>query len=317
MNPRPVRILVVDDSALYRQSIQNALRWAGNAKVVGVATDGVDALAKIESLDPDLLTLDVEMPAMNGIELLREIKRRRLRPKAVMVSSFTSAGAQVTTDALMEGAFDFILKPSSSTAEANRQQLIESLREKIAAFQESLESGRCGVRSGIRQSLPPREVVEQTPVPKAVCEAVILGASTGGPVALKSVLPALPAELPVPVLVVQHMPAKYTQSLAARLDTVSQLQVVEAVDRMPAVAGTVIIAAGGRQMKLISDRDRLAVRLTDDPPENGVSPSVDYLLRSAADVLGGRALAVIMTGMGRDGFEGCRKLKLAGGYERY
>ena len=137
MKSRPTTILVVDDSALYRQSIRNVLRHVDHAQAIGVAKDGVDALEKIERLDPDLLTLDVQMPDMDGIQLLREIKRRRLRSKAIMVSSFTSHGAQVTTDALMEGAFDFILKPSGSDADANRQQLRNDLQQKINAFRES------------------------------------------------------------------------------------------------------------------------------------------------------------------------------------
>ena len=314
MSSRPVRMLVVDDSALYRQSIQNALRDADQVEVVGIAKDGVDALAKIESLQPDLMTLDVEMPAMNGIEVLRELKRKRLPTKAVMLSSFTSEGAQVTTDALMEGAFDFILKPSSKDADANRRQLVESLNEKIEAFRASLDGG-CRVKEiRSRGSALQGDVSDTVVAPTAACQAVVLGASTGGPVALKSVLPRLPATLPVPVLVAQHMPAKYTDSLAKRLDAISPLNIIEAVDLMPAVAGKVIIAAGGRQMKLAWHQGELIVRLTDDPPEHGVRPAVDYLVRSAAKTLDGQALAVIMTGMGRDGLEGCRVLKMSGGY---
>ncbi len=315
LNSRPTRILVVDDSALYRQSIQNVLRGVDDAQAIGVAKDGVDALEKIARLDPDLLTLDVQMPDMNGIELLREIKRRRLRPKAIMVSSLTSQGAQVTTDALMEGAFDFILKPSGSDSDANRQQLRNELQQKINAFRQSAYNcDRNARRSATKQAVNGDEVAEAAPSAQAACEAVILGTSTGGPAALKAVLPRLPGDLSVPVMVVQHMPATYTQSLSARLNELCQLEVVEATDEMEAVAGRVIIAAGGQQMKLTSQGHRLFVRVTDDPPENGVRPSVDYLLRSVVDVLDGNALAVILTGMGRDGLDGCRALKQAGGY---
>jgi two-component system chemotaxis response regulator CheB len=304
---------VVDDSALYRQSIQNVLRGVDGADSVGSAKNGVDALEKIERLDPDLLTLDVQMPDMNGIELLREIKRRRLRPKAIMVSSFTAAGAQVTTDALMEGAFDFILKPSGNDSQTNRQQLQDELQQKIFAYRES--SGDAGShRHTARQRVDADELIDTVPAPRSPCLAVILGTSTGGPVALKAVLPKLPADLPIPVLVIQHMPPTYTHSLASRLDSICELEVVEATDTMEAIAGRVIIAAGGKHMKLISRGDQLLVRVTDDPLENGVRPSVDYTLRSAVDALDGNALAVIMTGMGRDGLEGCRALKQAGGY---
>ena len=315
MNTGPTRILVVDDSALYRQSVHNVLREVTDASIVGTATNGVEALEKIENLDPDLLTLDVQMPDMDGIQVLREIKRRRLRPKAIIVSSLTSKGAKVTTDALMEGAFDFILKPSSNDSFANRQQLRDALEEKISAFREA--SGRCnaiGLRSVVRRPVAADDVVETAPAPDAACQAVILGTSTGGPEALKIVLSKLPTELHVPVLVVQHMPAKYTCSLAARLDEICALHVVEGRDKMEAVAGKVMIAPGGKQMKLELAGSSLVIRVNNDPPEKGVRPSVDYLVRSACNVLGGNALAVVLTGMGRDGLDGCRQLKQVGGY---
>lgn len=314
MNAGPTRILVVDDSALYRQSIQNVLRDVADAAIVGTAKNGVEALEKIEELDPDLLTLDVQMPDMDGIQVLYEIKRRGLRPTAIVVSSLTSEGAQVTTDALMEGAFDFILKPSGSNATANRQQLKAALEEKIGAFREA-SSRRRKPRSRLPiRSIGPDHVLETAPVPTAACQAVIIGTSTGGPVALKAVLPKLPAECSVPVLVVQHMPAQYTRSLAKRLDQLCGLDVVEAEDQMKAFAGQIVIAAGGKQMKLERDGANLLIRVNDDPPEHGVRPSVDYLIRSASEMLQGHALAVIMTGMGRDGLEGCRQLKHLGGY---
>jgi two-component system chemotaxis response regulator CheB len=306
------RVLIVDDSALYRQLIQNVLREVAEATVVGVAKNGVEALEKIQELDPDVLTLDVQMPDMDGIEVLREVKRRRLRPKAIMVSSLTSEGAQVTTDALLEGAFDFILKPAGGDSVANRQQLKHALQEKLAALGES--SGQPKWASHRPRSIAADEVLEFAPAPDAVCRAVIIGTSTGGPEALKVVLPKLPRALPVPVIVVQHMPAQYTLSLAARLNENCELDVAEAGDGAALAAGRVLVAPGGRQMKLACAGEGLTVRVNDDPPENGVRPSVDYLLRSVADALGSHALAVIMTGMGRDGLEGCRRLKAAGGY---
>ena len=305
---------MVDDSALYRQSISNVLRGVDEVQTVGIAKNGVDALEKIEKLDPDLLTLDVEMPDMNGIELLREIKRRRLRAKAIMVSSFTSHGAQVTTDALMEGAFDFILKPSSSDSAANRQRLGDELNEKIAAFRDSSCARRRLSRGRGRDPIEDESAATEVPTAKSECRAVMIGTSTGGPAALKTVLPRLPVDLPVPVLVVQHMPETYTSSLAKRLNAICPVEVSEASDGMEAVAGRVIVAAGGKQMKLTRSGKRLIIRLADDPPENGVAPAVDYLLRSAAETLDGDALAVIMTGMGRDGLEGCRALKQSGGF---
>jgi two-component system chemotaxis response regulator CheB len=315
LNTGPTKILVVDDSALYRQSIHNVLRDIADTKVVGKAKNGVDALEKIAQLDPDLLTLDVQMPDMDGIEVLHEIKRRKLRPKAIMVSSFTSQGARVTTDALMHGAFDFILKPSGSDPTANRQQLRDALEERIDAFREASRERASRTRGlGATPSPLSAGVVESAPRPTSVCEAVTIATSTGGPAALKQMLPKLPIELSVPVFVVQHMPAQYTQSLAQRLNAICPLEVVEGSDRMLAEAGRVIIAPGGKQMKLARSGGDLMVRVTNDPPEHGVCPSVDYLIRSTCDVLGGNTLAVIMTGMGRDGVDGCRQLKAAGGY---
>jgi two-component system chemotaxis response regulator CheB len=318
VNSRPEKILVVDDSALYRQSIRNVLREIEHVQVIGTAKDGVDALEKIEQYDPDLLTLDVQMPDMNGIELLREIKRRRLRPKAIMVSSYTSSGAQVTTEALMEGAFDFILKPSSKDSAANRRELGEALNEKISAFRGSFLAKHHAADDSVVTAAKVKSglgiVTESVPTAQSECRAVIIGTSTGGPAALKTVLPRLPKDLQVPVLVVQHMPETYTLSLANRLNDICDLDVVEATDAMEARAGRVIIAAGGKQMKLVANESRMIVRVTDGPREHGVCPSADYLIRSASAELDGNLLAVIMTGMGRDGLEGCRELKQAGGF---
>jgi two-component system chemotaxis response regulator CheB len=313
VNAGPTRILIVDDSALYRQSIQNVLREVADVSIVGTAKNGVEALEKIEEFDPDLLTLDVQMPDMDGIRVLHEMKRRRMRAKAIMVSNFTTEGAQVTTEALMEGAFDFVVKPSSKDSAANRQQLLEALAVRISAFR---QTANCGPPSSRPQPrvVAAGGVVDRSPVPAAACQAVILGTSTGGPKALKTVLPRLPASLHAPILVVQHMPAQYTRSLAARLNDICELEILEAEDLVEAKAGRVFIAPGGKQAKLEWVGRTLAIRVTDDSPENGVRPSVDYLLRSAVDVLNGNALAVIMTGMGRDGLAGCRLLKQAGGY---
>jgi two-component system chemotaxis response regulator CheB len=257
------------------------------------------------------------MPGMDGIQVLHEIRRRRLRAKAIMVSSLTAQGAQVTTDALMEGAFDFILKPSSRDSAANRGRLRDALEQKLRAFREAAGGRITGSRRALgpaREQVASNQVVEASPDPADVCQAVVFGASTGGPEALKLVLPKLPLELPAPVLVVQHMPPQYTRSLAARLDEMCELDVVEAGDKTAVIPGKVFIAPGGRQTKLERLGPGLRARVTQDPAENGVRPSVDYLIRSAVEVLGGGLLAIIMTGMGRDGLASCRHLKEAGGY---
>lgn len=309
-----LRVLVVDDSALYRQLVKNVLRDCRDVNVVGVAKGGEEALQLIDELAPDLLTLDVRMPGMDGIEVLRELKRRRCPAKALMLSGLTAAGAKVTTDALLEGAFDFILKPSGPDAAANRHALSLALVEKI----EALRLGG-GVRTGRSPrpkpaALPSRsgdhDVIESTDR----FAVVLIGTSTGGPIALREVLPAFPADFPLPVLVVQHMPAQYTHSLAERLNEASPLEVVEGCDGMSLEAGWAYIAPGGRHMKVHMRAGKPTLHITDDAPENSCRPAVDVLFRSAAEVFGGKAIAVIMTGMGRDGVEGCRLLKQQGAF---
>lgn len=314
MSEECLRILIVDDSALYCQLIRNVLREVADVEVIGVAKSGQEALQQIDELAPDLMTLDVRMPDGDGIEVLRKLKKKRSRTAAIMLSSLTANGAQVTTDALMEGAFDFILKPGGPDAAANRQSLLDALREKIAIFRDSQK----GIAAKRRSETPATRVPVPPPAAKpaftatAGIKAVVVGTSTGGPVALREVLTRLPGDLPVPILIVQHMPAQYTNSLAQRLNEASPMEVVEACDGMTLEPGWAFLAPGGRQMKLTGRGPRCKIQITDDPPENRCRPSVDYLFRSVADAFDGKVLAVIMTGMGRDGTEGCRELKSRG-----
>lgn len=307
-------MLVVDDSALYRQAICNILRTEPAIEVVGVARNGVDALEQIQALDPDILTLDVEMPDMDGIEVLREMNRRKVRPKAIMVSSHTSEGAQVTTDALLEGAFDFILKPSGSNLEENRRTLRDALSEKIGTFRGSRRPGAVPRRAGHAPTAGTNALgyVQQPMVVGEHCRAVLIATSTGGPAALKEVLPRLPADLGVPVLIVQHMPARYTSALADRLDQICALTVKEARDGMRLEPGLALLAPGGRQMRLSRHAGTVLARVTDSPPENGCRPSADYMFRSASAAFDGAVLCVVLTGMGRDGFLGCEASKAGG-----
>lgn len=320
MPDSPLRILVVDDSALYCQLIKNVLREVADVDVVGTAKSGQEALDQLDELHPDLMTLDIRMPGGDGLDVLRELKKRRSRTRAIMLSSLTANGAQATTDALMEGAFDFIHKPGGADAAANRQALLDALREKIAIFRDS----RGGRLTRHRQAPP---VATRVPGPPSVrttrpspgrsasgCEAVLIGTSTGGPVALREVLTQLPGDFPVPVLIVQHMPPQYTHSLAQRLNEASPLEVVEACDGMSLEPGWAFLAPGGRHMKVVRRGNGCRIQITDDPPENSCRPSVDYLFRSACEVFGGNVIAVVLTGMGRDGTEGCRELKRQGGY---
>lgn len=308
MTDVPTKVLIVDDSALYRQLIQNVLREIPDVQFVGAAKNGREALEKIGKLQPDLLTLDVQMPDMDGIQVLQAMKTQKLPAKAIMVSSFTSQGAEVTTDALMQGAFDFILKPANGNSADNRTRLLEELRQKVGLFRDSPR------RVARRRRTDAAEANESGPAPRAQCRAVILGSSTGGPEALKTVLPRLPKNLGVAVLVVQHMPPQYTHSLAKRLNDLCELEVVEGRDGMPAAPGKVIIAPGGMQMGVEIRDSKPVVRVVDAPAENAVRPALDYLVRSANGAYGADLLAVVMTGMGRDGLESCRTLKEQGGF---
>ncbi len=323
MSDHRLRILIVDDSSLYCQLVHNVLRELPDVNVVGTAKSGQEALELLEPLAPDLMTLDVRMPRGDGIDVLREMKKRRSRTKAIMLSSLTADGAQVTTDALMEGAFDFIQKPSGSNAAANRESLAGALREKIAIFRDSQKGRLAGPRRAVlRKPLGPSQPATDTPrvrrpatrAPTCEYEAVLIGTSTGGPVALREVLTQLPEDLPVPVLIVQHMPAQYTHSLAERLNEASPMEVVEACEGMTLEPGWAFLAPGGRHMKVVRRGIRNRIQITDDPPEANVRPSVDYLFRSAVDTFGGKVVAVVMTGMGRDGTEGCRLLKQHGAH---
>jgi two-component system chemotaxis response regulator CheB len=321
--------MIVDDSALYRQMIKNVLKGLDGVEIVGLASTGKEAIERIPELQPDLLTLDVQMPQMNGLQVLDEINRLRLPVKAVMLSSLTSHGAQVTMDALLAGAFDFIQKPNSSSADDNRNRLGEMLTEKIRAFQMSRKTVMPSRRSHDAPSLvatppiPSDQLAEsvsttvETPARPLISnqriDAVVIGTSTGGPVALREVIPKLPRTLNVPVFVVQHMPPKYTHSLAERLAESSQIPIHEAVDGMKVEAGHVYLAQGGLHMGLETRHYRTSITTPNAPPEHNCRPAVDYTLRAAGKIYGGNVLGVILTGMGRDGTEGCRLIKQMGG----
>lgn len=320
MTTPSLRLLVVDDSALYRQLVQNVLREIAGVEVVGVAKSGQEALESIGEHNPDLITLDVQMPDLNGIEVLRELKRRRSATRAIMLSSLTANGAQITTDALLEGAFDFIHKPNSADAGANRRRLAEELTEKIHAFRQTTRVRKPPPASSAGSSVVWRAASASdtgAPQPEFTgprCKAVVIGTSTGGPVALAELLPALPASLSAALLIVQHMPPQYTQSLAKRLNERSLIEVVEGAEGMPVAPGFAYIAPGGSHMRVEPRGSRMFIAISSDPPENSCRPSVDYLFRSAAEVYRSGLVGVVLTGMGRDGAAGCAAIKSKGGY---
>jgi two-component system chemotaxis response regulator CheB len=257
------------------------------------------------------------MPEMNGQAVLEELRRRKSPAGAIMLSAFTAQGAKATLAALETGAFDFVLKPSGKSVEANVELLRRELRTKLAAYArrrnvQHILYGKSGNQAQSPVAVAPAPQSRTMTPPAGPPQVVALGISTGGPKALTEMVPQLPADLPVPLLIVQHMPPVFTKSLADDLNHRTALTVREAVDGQPVRAGEVWIAPGGRQMKVQRQGDQVVLRITDDAPENSCRPSVDYLFRSVAEVYGGRAVGVIMTGMGNDGSVGCRRLKHCG-----
>ncbi|THB72560.1 MAG: chemotaxis response regulator protein-glutamate methylesterase [Desulfobulbaceae bacterium] len=327
---KKIKVLVVDDTIVYRKAVSDIINELPNTELVGVAHNGKIALSKIASLKPDLITLDVEMPVMNGIEVLSELQKMQSKTCAIMLSTLTSEGSDMTLKALELGAFDFILKPQQSASQAEGKKTLKALLEPIiTAFGKStnvssiLRSSSPTLSKGVTTtslSRPAQKPLRSlTPSKRSTqrtgkSEIVTIGISTGGPNALGQMLPYLPGDIGVPVLIVQHMPPVFTKSLAASLDKKCALTVKEAKDREPIQPNTVYIAPGGKQMKLAAGADGQTrqIKITDDPPENSCKPAVDYLFRSVGDYYVNRTTAVIMTGMGSDGTKGLEVLKNKG-----
>lgn len=311
-----LRALVVDDSLLFRRVLADALSSLPNVEVVASAPNGRIALEKLRALRPDFLTLDIEMPEMDGLSVLDQMRRQGDRAEVIMVSALSRRGGEMTVRALEKGALDFILKPEAASAEENRLLLIRELTPIVRALAHRLE-----IRSILRDASAPRSPASPTRLLTSVArernrsrpEMVLIGVSTGGPVALSQLLPAMPANLGVPIFIVQHMPPIFTRALADDLAPKCVLSVREASNAETALPNRIYIAPGGRQMRLTPTVEGPPkIQITDDPPENNCRPSVDYLFRSAAAHFPGRSLAVILTGMGSDGTLGLRELKQHG-----
>jgi two-component system chemotaxis response regulator CheB len=312
-----VRVLVVDDAVVFRRAITDALAGVPDVEVVGTAANGKIALSRLRALKPDLMTLDVEMPEMNGIEVLEQMRAENLDTGVIVLSALTVKGGELTIRALELGAFDFLTKPEGGTAERNIGVLRSQLLPLIVAFKrrrEVREQKRSGTPKAIPLAAPPPDVAVATrPSLRGGAPIVLIGVSTGGPAALASLLPGLPAGLAAPVLIVQHMPPLFTRPLAESLARKSAMPVKEASDGEQARNGCAYVAPGGRQMKLTrGPTGEVVIRITDDPAENNCKPAVDYLFRSAALQFPGRAVAAILTGMGNDGTQGLRLLKRGG-----
>jgi len=306
MSTKKVRVLVVDDSALMRKLIPQMLETDPSIEVVGTAMDGNFCLKKIEELNPNVVTLDLQMPGMNGIDTLKEIMRRRPLP-VIVVSSHSTDGASITFKALGLGAFDFVTKPQDASL-----HMADAARELIAKIKAAADSRV--VRPGTLRAAPARpEKISGSKSAPPPTRTVAIGISTGGPQALEFLLAQLPADFPGTILVVQHMPEGFTDMFARRLDDLCALRVKEAQSGDVMQAGRVLICPGSRHMTVKRLPMGDIVVLNDDIPVNGHRPSVDVLFHSVAQEFGRFAVAVLMTGMGEDGAQGLGAVKKAGG----
>lgn len=305
-----IRVLVVDDSAVVRRLIIDTLAQDSAIEVAGTASNGATALKLIAELNPDVLTLDIEMPEMNGLEVVSWARRERPHLRIIMLSTLTEKGAPITLEALTLGAHDYVAKPSQ---QGSLNRSIASLREElIPRIRQFFNLGEQLISAGGRETASDSAAVSLRWSPNILPKAVAIGVSTGGPAALGAILPRFPATFPVPVLVVQHMPPVFTRSLAERLRSACSLYVGEARHGDPVNAGSILIAPGGFHMRLVSVRGSAFVRLDQSPPQNSCRPSIDCLFDSAGEVFGGAVLAVMLTGMGHDGLRGTQALKALG-----
>ncbi|KPL84152.1 hypothetical protein SE15_02995 [Thermanaerothrix daxensis] len=303
----PIRVLVVDDSAYMRFTITRYLSEVPDIQVVGVARDGEEALEMIPRLNPQVVTLDVEMPRMDGLSTLQEIMRTQPRP-VIMLSSLTKEGAQETVRALTLGAVDFVAKPESK---ANIQTVLDEVVQKIRrAAQVQVRALPWATRQEVTAS-GHSAVVKETRPWRDEDVLVVIGASTGGPRALNELVPALPADMRAALLIVQHMPAGFTRSLAQRLDALSNFKIKEAAPGDRLEVGLGLVAPGGFHLTLDANG---VVNLNQNPPVHGVRPAVDVTLLSVAQNFASRTLGVILTGMGNDGANGAALIHASGGY---
>ncbi|MCM3661936.1 chemotaxis-specific protein-glutamate methyltransferase CheB [Georgenia satyanarayanai] len=318
-----VRVLVVDDSVVIRRLVTQALGADPTIEVVGVAANGRLALGKVEQLAPDLVTMDIEMPELDGISTVRALRAAGHRMPIIMFSTLTERGAAATLEALAAGATDYVAKPSGV---GGLQEGLRRVAEELVPKVHALVPGRR--RTERLASVPTTATAVATPpaattrgpvrlrpaTPRTTpVRAVVLGSSTGGPAALAELVAGLTEAPPVPVAIVQHMPAVFTRQLADRLDRIGPATVVEASDGETLLPGHVYVAPGGRHLLVAAERGGLRARLTDTPPVNYSRPSVDVLFRSAVAALGGELLAVVLTGMGADGAAGSGQVADAGG----
>lgn len=328
-----IRTLIVDDSVVVRRLIQDVLEADSEVTVIGAAVNGKVGFEEAKKLRPDIITMDIEMPQMNGIEAVKAIRAAGIRCPIIMFSTLTAAGANATMDALAAGASDFVTKPGNvGTIVESMAKVREELIPKIKAL-----TGHGGGRPQVSEAARPGRPHKPLSVPSAatkpdttpakpavpqqkrakvasVPRILAIGSSTGGPQALSTVLKDLPRDLNIPVVITQHMPPVFTTQLAERLNRDCSLTVVEAKQGMALTPGTIYIAPGDYHMIVRSENRRNTIHLNQDPPENFCRPAVDVMFRSVAQVFGSTTLAVVLTGMGSDGAKGAQVIQEVGGY---
>ncbi|WP_159809412.1 chemotaxis-specific protein-glutamate methyltransferase CheB [Cellulomonas citrea] len=312
-----IRVLVVDDSVVVRRLVTEVLDSDPQIEVVGTASTGLIAQSRAAQLGPDLVTMDIEMPDMDGIEAVRTLRKAGHRMPIIMFSTLTERGAAATLEALAAGATDYVTKPTNTGGlAASKQQVADNLIPKVKALVGARRpAARATSTSPVATAAPKaaRAFTLRSEPPARPVHALIVGSSTGGPEALSRFFEGLHQAPPVPVLVTQHMPPVFTRQLAARLDRLGPTRVVEATGAETLEPGHAYIAAGDHHLELRRQGTSVKTVLTDGPPVNFCRPSVDVMFRSAVQVLGGNLLAVVLTGMGADGRTGCADLISAGG----
>ena len=301
------RILLIDDAVVVRKALSEAIARDPALEVAATAVNGRVGIAKFAAMRPDIVLLDIEMPEMGGIETLQELRKIDARVPIIMFSSLTERGAAVTLESLSLGATDYVTKPSNIDGVATIDTITRDLIPKIRAL--------ChlpGIHGTFRPETELPRLLPPQPRLFSPVRIVVIGVSTGGPDALARVLPQLPADFPVPILIAQHMPAIFTSMLAGRLSSRSGLSVRECVSGEPLLPGSAILAPGDFHMELRDRNGTLQLITSQGPRENFCRPSVDVLFRSVAQAFGARALAIVLTGMGQDGLKGCEMLRAQG-----
>jgi two-component system chemotaxis response regulator CheB len=315
-----IRVMVVDDSVVIRRLVTQALEQDPLIEIVGTASNGSIGLQRIPQFNPDVITLDIEMPDMNGLEMLRRIRRDFPHLRVVMFSTLTERGAAITLEALTLGADDYVAKVSNEgSLDRSLTRLREEMIPKIKQFFRTPESAAAAAAPAVKAVPAATSAGTSARRPAAAVSSLklkpkvlVIGVSTGGPTALGEMLPELPASFPLPVLLVQHMPPLFTRLLAERLDAACPLKVEEAVQGQAIEPGKILIAPGDFHMKIASTAAGMQVCLDQSPRQNSCRPAVDALFVSVAELYGGAVLAVILTGMGQDGLHGVEILRARG-----